>query len=478
VLNNSILNNKSLQDTILGQIIDDKIEWVKNRKLEQPLIQFKDQLVDSDRHFYDALDQQESVFILECKKASPSKGLIRTEFDLDLIANVYKNHASAISVLADEKYFQGSFDYITKVRDIVTQPVICKDFIVDTYQIYLARHYKADAILLMLSVLDDDAYQAYRDTAHSLNMGVLTEISNEEERLRAVALGAKVIGINNRNLRDMSIDLNRTKALAEKIPADRIVISESGIYNHSQVVELSKYANGFLVGSSIMSQDDIDLACRKLILGENKVCGLTHAYQAANVYKAGAIYGGLIFVDTSSRFVDTEEARLVMLGAPLKYVGVFQNEDPELIAYTVKQLGLSVVQLHGNETPKDVKTLRNLLPQTGPKACQIWKAHGVSQTLPDFEKFNVEKHLLDTRIGNKIGGTGKVFDWSLLKNSKVDKNSILLAGGLTPENAREAALIGVSGLDFNSGLESAPGKKDPEKISHAFREIKKTMLRA
>ncbi|PKG38667.1 bifunctional indole-3-glycerol-phosphate synthase TrpC/phosphoribosylanthranilate isomerase TrpF [Psychromonas sp. Urea-02u-13] len=475
MLNHNFLNNTSLQDTILGKIIDDKIEWVKNRQLAQPLIQFKDQLVDSDRHFYEALDQEESVFILECKKASPSKGLIRPEFDLDLIANVYKNHASAISVLSDEKYFQGSFDYITQVRDIVTQPVICKDFIVDTYQIYLARHYKADAILLMLSVLDDDAYQAYRDTAHSLNMGVLTEISNEEERVRAVALGAKVIGINNRNLRDMSIDLNRTKVLAENIPADRIVISESGIYNHSQVIDLSKHANGFLVGSSIMSEDDIESACRKLILGENKICGLTHSHQAANAYKVGAVYGGLIFVDTSARFVDTEEARLVMLGAPLlKYVGVFQNEDPELIAYTVKQLGLSVVQLHGNETPKDVKTLRGLLAKT----CQIWKAHGVSETLPDFEKFNVEKHVLDTRIGNKTGGTGQVFDWSLLKNSNVDKTSIILAGGLTPENAQEAALIGVAGLDFNSGLESAPGKKDPEKMMNAFKAIKKTMLRA
>ena len=468
-----MLNDTSLQDTILGKIVDDKIEWVEARKRQQPLISFKDQLIDSDRHFYQALDQDNSVFILECKKASPSKGLIRPEFDLDLIANVYKNYASAISVLSDEKYFQGSFDYITKVRDIVTQPVICKDFIVDTYQIYLARLHKADAILLMLSVLDDDAYQALRDTAHSLNMGVLTEISNEEERIRAIALDAKVIGINNRNLRDMSIDLNRTKQLAKNIPADRIVISESGIYDHSQVVELSQHANGFLVGSSIMSQDDIETACRQLILGENKVCGLTHSHQAANVYKAGAVYGGLIFVDESPRFVEMELARSIMKGAALKYVGVFQNEDPELIAYTVKQLGLAVVQLHGNETPKDIKTLRNMLPKT----CQLWKAHGVSESLPEFEKYNVDKHILDTRIGNQIGGTGKVFDWSLLANSSIDKNSIILAGGLTPENAREAALIGISGLDFNSGLESAPGKKDPELITKAFLEIKKYMLR-
>lgn len=468
-----MLNDQSLQDTILGKIVDDKLQWVAERKLAQPLISFKDEVTESDRHFYQALDQDKSVFILECKKASPSKGLIRPDFDLDLIAGVYKNYASAISVLTDEKYFQGDFEYVTQVREQVSQPVICKDFIVDAYQIYLARHYKADAILLMLSVLDDDAYQAYRDTAHSLNMGVLTEVSNEHELIRAIALNAKVIGINNRNLRDLSIDLNRTKELASKIPADRIVISESGIYNHSQVKDLSHHANGFLVGSSIMGQDNIDRACRRLILGDNKVCGLTAPRAAADVYQAGAIYGGLIFVEKSPRYVDMEQARLTMADAPLLYVGVFQNEDPELIAYTAKQLGLSAVQLHGDETPKDIKTLHALLPEK----CEIWKAHGVLEQLPEFAKYNVSKHILDTRVGNQSGGTGKVFDWQLLADSDVDKNTIILAGGLTPENAQQAALIGCSGLDFNSGVESAPGKKDREKLDAAFSAISSYMLR-
>ena len=473
-----MLNDQSLQDTILGKIVDDKLLWVEERKQQQPLIKFKDELVESDRHFYQALDQDKSVFILECKKASPSKGLIREDFDLDLIAGVYKNYASAISVLTDTKYFQGDFEYINKVREQVTQPVICKDFIVDPYQIYLARHYNADAILLMLSVLDDDAYQAYRDTAHSLNMGVLTEVSNEHELVRAIALNAKVIGINNRDLRDLSIDLNRTKELAVKIPADRIVISESGIYNHQQVKELSQFANGFLVGSSIMSQPNIDRACRQLILGENKVCGLTHARDAADVHKAGAVYGGLIFVEKSPRFVALEQARLVMLGAPLMYVGVFQNEEIELIAYTAKSLGLSAVQLHGDETPKYIKELLTVLP----KSCEIWKAHGISDSLPEFEKYNVSKHILDTRVGTQSGGTGKVFDWSLLtaqqdKLLDIDKSKIILAGGLTPENAQQAALIGCAGLDFNSGVESAPGKKDADKLNRSFSAIRRYMER-
>ncbi len=446
--------------------------WLK-RKQKQPLISFKDEITESDRHFYQALDQDNSVFILECKKASPSKGLIRPVFDLDLIAGVYKNYASAISVLSDEKYFQGDFNYITQVREQVTQPVICKDFIVDPYQIYLARYHQADAILLMLSVLDDDAYQAYRDTAHSLNMGVLTEVSNEHELVRAIALGAKVIGINNRNLRDLSIDLDRTKELAARIPADRIVISESGIYNHAQVKELSKYANGFLVGSSIMGQQNIDRACRRLIYGENKVCGLTAPRAAADACQAGAVYGGLIFVERSPRYVDMEQARLTMAGAPLLYVGVFQNEDPEIIAYTVKQLGLTAVQLHGDETPKDIKMLRAILPSQ----CEIWKAHGISDKLPEFSKYNVQKHILDTRIGNQSGGTGEVFNWQLLNDASIDKSTIILAGGLTPENAQQAALIGCAGLDFNSGVESKPGIKDRSKLEAAFSAIRSYMQR-
>ena len=468
-----MLNNQSLQETILGKIVDDKTLWVQERMQQQPLINFKDELIPSDRDFYGALQQSDSVFILECKKASPSKGLIREEFDLDLIAGVYKNYASAISVLTDEKYFQGDFSYINQVREQVSQPILCKDFIIDPYQIYLARYYQADAILLMLSVLDDDAYQAYRDTAHSMNMGVLTEVSNEHELIRAIALGAKIIGINNRNLRDLTIDLNRTKTLAAKIPADRVIISESGIYQHTQVKELSHYANGFLVGSSLMSQDNIDRACRRLIFGDNKVCGLTHHRAAADVYIAGAVYGGLIFVEKSPRYVDMEEARLIMAGAPLLYVGVFQDEDPEVISYTVKRLGLSVVQLHGDETPKYVKTLRALLPKT----CEIWKAYGVSENLPDVSKFNVDKHLLDTRVANQSGGTGQAFDWSLLENSDLDKSKIMLAGGLTPENAQQAALIGCAGLDFNSGVESAPGKKDKVKLDAAFAAIRHYLQR-
>lgn len=448
---------------VLAKIVADKHLWVADRKVQQPLDSFKEDLTTSDRSFYDALSGEKTAFILECKKASPSKGLIRDDFNLEYIASVYNNHASAISVLTDEKYFQGSFEFLPVVRGIAKQPVLCKDFMVDTYQVYLARHYSADAILLMLSVLSDDEYRELADVAHSLGMGILTEVSNEEELQRAIALKARVVGINNRNLRDLSIDLNRTRELAPKLPQGTTVISESGIYTNQQVRDLAKHANGFLIGSSLMAEDNLELAVRSVLLGDNKVCGLTHADDAAKVYQAGAVYGGLIFADKSKRKVDLEAARMVMSGAPLKYVGVFQNQPRDLIVETACELGLTAVQLHGDEDQAFVNALRDKLPQN----CAIWKAYGITDTMPALLDENVERHLLDSKVGNQSGGTGTVFDWSLINTRK----AVMLAGGLSPENISEAVTLGCLGLDLNSGVESAPGKKDATLIQRAFAEI-------
>ncbi|KLV09062.1 indole-3-glycerol phosphate synthase [Photobacterium aquae] len=454
-------------ETVLAKIVADKRLWVEARKADQPLASFKEALVPSDRSFYDALSGEHVAFILECKKASPSKGLIRDDFNLDYIAQVYNNHASAISVLTDEKYFQGSFDFLPRVRGQVRQPVLCKDFMIDPYQVYLARHYQADAILLMLSVLDDEQYQTLAAVAESLNLGILTEVSNENELERAIALKAKVVGINNRNLRDLSIDLDRTKHLAPKLPEGTIVISESGIYTHQQVRDLAAYANGFLIGSSLMAEDNLEQAVRKVILGENKVCGLTHADDAASAYQHGAVYGGLIFVSSSPRQIDIEQARMVMSGAPLKYVGVFRNADPDAVTKAAKALSLAAVQLHGDEDPDYVRTLKAQLPAD----CEIWKAHGVDSQSPELALWDADRHLLDSRAGSQSGGTGVAFDWRLIPDEQ--KQITMLAGGLTPENVCEAAKLGCRGLDLNSGVESAPGKKDPNKLKAAFAAIRK-----
>ncbi|BDR34721.1 tryptophan biosynthesis protein TrpCF [Photobacterium damselae subsp. damselae] len=459
-------------ETVLQKIVADKRLWVEARKKLQPLTGFKSAVKTSDRSFYQALKQQPVAFILECKKASPSKGLIRADFNLDAIAKVYRRYASAISVLTDEKYFQGQFEFITHVREQVEQPVLCKDFMIDPYQVYLARYYQADAILLMLSVLDDETYQQLSTLAHQLGMGVLTEVSTEDELQRAIDLKATVVGINNRNLRDLSIDLNRTKQLAPKLPNDVTVISESGIYNNQQVRELAQYADGFLIGSALMAENDLELAVRKVILGENKVCGLTHSDDASYAYQSGAYYGGLIFAKASPRAISNEQARMVMSGAPLKYIGVFQNQTSEEIVQTVKALGLYGVQLHGQEDTTYIAELTKQL-QESQITCQIWKAYGIAgEQLPDFLP-DVDRHLLDCKVGQQLGGTGQRFDWSLLDSlSEQQKSQLMIAGGINPSNAFIATQIHCAGLDLNSGVEIKPGQKDPQKLQAAFAAIR------
>lgn len=450
---------------VLVKIVKDKAIWINERKETQPLDTFKNGLTNSDRSFYQALKTGKTEFILECKKASPSKGLIRQDFDLNYIASVYNKHASAISVLTDEKYFQGSFDFLPIIRDQVNQPILCKDFMIDAYQVYLARHYGADAILLMLSVLNDEEYKELAEVAHSFGMGVLTEVSNEDELYRAVALEAQVIGINNRNLRDLSTDLNRTKELAPLLPKGTTIISESGIYNHQQVKDLAKHATGFLIGSSLMAEDNLELAARKVILGENKVCGLTSVEDAKAVYDSGAVYGGLIFVEKSPRYVSVDTAKAITQATKLNYVGVFQNDTIENVTKIANELSLAVIQLHGSESEEYIAELKQQLPS----GCQVWNVISVSDDAQSISlpQSLADKVLVDCKVGTQAGGTGVSFDWS-----KLPHNDIMLAGGLSLDNTKQAAQLGCYGLDFNSGVESEPGKKDHKKLRAVFSALR------
>ncbi|WP_272571933.1 MULTISPECIES: bifunctional indole-3-glycerol-phosphate synthase TrpC/phosphoribosylanthranilate isomerase TrpF [unclassified Providencia] len=451
-----------MKATVLQKIVDDKLIYLEERKQQQPLDSFIDKVLPSSRRFYEALSAKRPVFILECKKASPSKGLIREDFDPAVIANIYAPYASAISVLTDEKYFQGNMAYLTTVSRTVKQPVLCKDFIVDPYQIYLARYYQGDAILLMLSVVSDEQYIALAEVAHQLNMGVLTEVSNEEELERAIKLKARVVGINNRDLRDLSIDLNRTRELAPRLPEGTIIISESGIHRHQHIQSLIQFANGFLIGSALMEQADLNKGLQKLLIGEHKVCGLTRSQDAQAALAAGATYGGLIFAENSPRKVTLSQARQIIHAAPLQYVGVFRDQSADFVAHMVEQLALSAVQLHGYEDADYVKNLRSHLPEH----CEIWKAVNMSQ--PDFSQFDgqpIDLLLLD----NGRGGSGQTFDWSKIPNSSQFR--VMVAGGLNADNCRQAATLLCNGLDFNSGVETEPGIKSEKKLNQVFSSL-------
>lgn len=344
------MQTSTTQANVLTRIVDTKAAHIAALKLRFPEASLVPKV--SDRSLFAALKAPKAGYILECKKASPSKGLIRKDFDVEAIASIYTKYAAGISVLTDEQFFQGDMDYIPKVRAKVSQPILCKDFFVDEYQVKLAAHQGADAILLMLSVLDDERYQQLASEAAKYQLDVLTEISNEEELKRAIALNAPIIGINNRNLRDLSTDLATTEALAPHIGSDRVVISESGIYTNDQVRRLSPLVDGFLVGSSIMAEEDIDLACRKLIFGHNKVCGLTRLEDIEAAANAGAVYAGLIFAEKSPRALTKDAAKQLVeqyLAAKLpaiEFVGVFVNNTPKLIASIAKACDLAAVQLH------------------------------------------------------------------------------------------------------------------------------------
>jgi indole-3-glycerol phosphate synthase / phosphoribosylanthranilate isomerase len=451
---------------VLENIIAHKRLEVAELKQLQPLQQFISDLIPSSHDFRAALKQSGPRFILECKKASPSKGLIRAEFNLTELAQVYGDYADCISVLTDEKFFQGSYNNLRTMRSLVDKPLLHKDFIIDSYQIYLGRSCGADAVLLMLSVLNDDEYHQLASIASTLNMTVLTEVSNEAETHRAVALGAELIGINNRNLRDLSTDLHTSFNLAALIPDDRTIVSESGIYTNQQVRQLSQVADAFLVGSSLMAQADLAAATRQLVLGEHKVCGLTRPEDAAAAYAAGACFGGLIFYPPSPRYVTPAQAKAVQQGAPLKYVGVFVDEDISTLSRLAQQLQLSAVQLHGNENDGYITALRPLLPPD----CQIWKAYRIKDTLPEVTAL-ADRLLLDSYHPLQQGGSGNVFNWQLLAGLN-NATPLMLAGGLNAENCLLALRLPVAGLDFNSGLESTPGIKDAAKVQHAFSQIR------
>lgn len=452
---------------VLERIVADKREELKTRKQSLPLESFIDTLTPSRKSLFDALSQQRAGFIFECKKASPSKGLIREHFDLDEILDAYTPHAAAISVLTDEKYFQGSYDYLRHVTSRVSQPVLNKDFFIDPYQVHLARLYEADAILLMLSVLNDNEYRQLAELANHYHLDILTEVSNEPEARRACQLGARIIGINNRNLRDLSTDLSATERLAPLLPEDALIISESGIYTHQDVLRLAPLADGFLVGSSLMAQQDLALAVSQLVLGQVKICGLTRPQDVQAARQAGASYAGLIFAPKSPRYIGLAQARELVRSVPFNYVGVFVDAPVDEVAKTAAILKLSAVQLHGQEDDLYLATLKPRLPD----GCELWQARGVIHSLPVLDNPLVDRYLLDCQVGGHFGGTGQAFDWQLLQTLE-DKSRLVLAGGLSPDNIHQAAATGAAVLDVNSGVESAPGIKDSDKITLLFSQLR------
>jgi indole-3-glycerol phosphate synthase len=248
-------------DTIVNQK-KQEVARLKTKGVSRPELP-----VDPPRGFMQALTQSARIAVIaEVKKASPSKGIISPDFDPIAIASSYeRGGAEAVSVLTDEKFFQGSLDYIPLVRQAVKLPVIRKDFIIHELQIQEASNYGADAILLIAAILDQNQISDYLQMSTELDMDVLVEVHDEKELEESLAAGSRLIGINNRDLRDFTVDLQTTIRLRREIPDSIPVVSESGIKTHDDMKMLEDHGiTAALIGETLMRSGDREAALREL----------------------------------------------------------------------------------------------------------------------------------------------------------------------------------------------------------------------
>ncbi len=261
---------------ILQKICDDKRAWVANCKSKAPLVDLEARVstAESPRGFATAMKVDATLFgtsiITEIKKASPSKGLIRKDFSPELLAKSYQaGGASCLSVLTDIPYFQGHDDYLEQAKTACTLPVLRKDFMIDPYQIVESRALGADAILIIMAALTTHQAQELEQVAHALGMDSLVEVHSEQELEDAVThLNPSLLGINNRNLKTMEIDLAVTERLVTTLPTSHhhTLICESGIYEHADIMRMHKSnVHSFLVGESLMRQDNVEEALINLL---------------------------------------------------------------------------------------------------------------------------------------------------------------------------------------------------------------------
>ncbi len=445
---------------VLGEIVARKRADVAARLGHCTLDELRAAAQPTGRSLRAALARPGARFVMEVKRASPSAGSLAAGADPAAVARAYRGAADAISVLTDTPYFGGSLADLAAVRAVFDGPILAKDFVIDPRQVPEARAHGADAILVMLSVLDDAEAAAVMAEAARLGMDALVEAHDAAEVRRAVALGASIIGINNRDLRTLAVDLATTERLAPLVPADRVLVAESGIAGRADVDRLASRVDAFLVGSSLMRAADGRGAARALAHGRVKLCGLTRPEDVSAAAGAGALYGGLIFVPDTPRAVSQADALAAAASdESLPLVGVFRDAPAAEIAAVARDLRLAAVQLHGQE---DAVAVRRLVPEE----VAVWAVRRVDGEVA-AQRPGADRALYDTGAG----GTGRVFDWSRVA-SEPDLPSALLAGGLHPGNAAAAAKVGAWALDVGSGVEAAPGVKDPGKLAAFFQALR------
>lgn len=412
--------------------------------------------------------QKRIGLIAEVKRASPSKGLFAPNVDPVTLAKTYAaNGVAAISVLTEPHFFLGSFEILAAIKKAVQVPILCKDFIIDEYQVYEARAWGADAILLICAILDQVQLQGLLKVAHNLRMRCLVEVHTSGEVQRAIAAGAKIIGINSRDLKTFEIHPDLVRELRPQIPREHLVVAESGIHSSTDARRLARHdVQAMLVGESLVTSQNIPAQIRTLLHGANesvqvKICGLRTTDQLHTVRDAGADLFGLMFYEPSSRYIQPQEARELLKKCESVHntpdiVGIFVNKDAGYINDIVEQVGLNFVQLHGEESPEFCNTINRPVIK-GVRLKSKDDLHRIEQF-----KQTSWRILLDTPT-IKWGGSGETHDWDLAR-TVAKQTPLFLAGGLTPDNVVEAIhRVRPWGVDVSSGVETH-GQKDATKI--------------
>ena len=499
---------------ILDRIVEaTKIRVAQEKQVETPEAVIAAALAlpsDTGFPFEVALRQQDFNFICEVKKASPSKGIIAEYFPYLDIAKEYEvAGAAAISVLTEPDFFKGDKKYLQEIASTVKIPVLRKDFIIEEYQIYQAKVWGASAILLICACLDVPTLTKFRELADSLGLSSLVEAHDEHEVQMAIDCGARIIGVNNRNLKDFTVDVQNSVRLRNLVDDDVIFVSESGLETPEDIQVLRDNNIGVaLMGETFMrSPNKVEklayLYGPICYTPKVKMCGISKVETIPAIVDAKPDYMGLVFAP-SKRQVTVEQAKTLVdelhkqyektygeATVPMntdtaqdsqdsqefvqgnssfdkiKTVGVFVNETVENLLKIAEEVKLDVIQLHGDEDESFIQILKEQ------SNVEVWKAVQV-RSAADAEKWidsSADMLLFDAYHKDERGGTGEVFDWSSLDEFE---RPFMLAGGIDSTNvARAIRTVRPYGIDISSGIETE-GVKDNEKMK-AFTNIVRTI---
>ena len=480
---------------ILDKIIEaTKIRVAQEKQVESPEAVKAAALaltVDTGFPFEAALRQQDFNFICEVKKASPSKGIIAEHFPYLDIAKEYEvAGAAAISVLTEPDFFKGDKKYLQEIASTVKIPVLRKDFIIDEYQIYQVKVWGASAILLICACLDVPTLTKFRELADSLGLSSLVEAHDEHEVQMAIDCGARIIGVNNRNLKDFTVDVQNSVRLRNLVQDDVIFVSESGLETPEDIQVLRDNNIGVaLMGETFMrSPNKVEklayLYGPTYYTPKVKMCGISKVETISAVVESKPDYMGLVFAP-SKRQVTVDQAKTLVEelhkqytkrynngteqsnNDEIKTVGVFVNETLDNLVTIAKETNLDAVQLHGDEDEAFIQSLKERTNVGVWKAVQIRSAADAEAWIDS----SADMLLFDAYHKDERGGTGEVFDWSCLDEFE---RPFILAGGIDSTNvARAIRTVRPYGIDISSGIET-DGVKDNEKIK-AFTNIVRTI---